>query len=374
MIAPFGLSAPARILFGRGEARNAPDLAGQLGSRVFVVHGATPRHAAPLLAALDLPVTAFACPREPDLDLLSDALDVARRAGTDCVIAIGGGAAIDLGKAVAALLPSGSDPLDHLEVVGKGQPLAAPPLPFMAIPTTAGTGAEVTKNAVIGVPGHGRKVSLRDARMIADIALVDPALTDGTPKAVTLASGLDAVTQVIEPYISARANPVTDALCRDAIPRGMRALARLMREDDPAARDDMAFCSLIGGLALSNAGLGAVHGLAGVIGGRAPSAPHGAVCGALLPHVLTLNMAALGPDSPISRRIAEIRVSMSQAIGTVDLAGWSRRHGLPGLRQMGLEERMFPDIAADAQGASSMAANPVRLSDEMLVRALMASA
>lgn len=373
MIAPFGLTAPARILFGRGEAQKAPDLARNLGSRLFVVHGATPRHAAPLLAALDLPWDSFACPKEPDLDLLLAALERARAARADCIIAIGGGAAIDLGKAVAALLPGGGDPLDHLEVVGKGQPLAARPLPFMAIPTTAGTGAEVTKNAVIGVPSHGRKVSLRDARMIADIAIVDPALTDGTPRAVSLASGLDAITQVIEPYISARANPVTDALCRDAIPRGMRALARLMREDDPGARDDMALCSMIGGLALSNAGLGAVHGLAGVIGGRVPGAAHGAICGALLPHILTLNLAALDRQHPSARRIAEIRVSMTEAIGTVDLAAWARRHGLPGLRDMGLDPAQFPDIAAAAQGASSMAANPVRLSDEMLVRALMAA-
>lgn len=374
MIAPFGLSAPARILFGRGEAQKAPDLARQIGARAFVVHGATPRHAAPLLDGLDMPSIAFACPKEPDLTLLMEALRIAREAGADCVIAIGGGAAIDLGKAVAALLPATSDPLDHLEVVGKGQPLTTAPLPFIAIATTAGTGAEVTKNAVIGVPDHGRKVSLRDARMIADIAIIDPALTDGTPQSVTLASGLDAITQVIEPYISARANPVTDALCRDAVPRGMRALASLMRKEDQTARDDMAFCSLIGGLALSNAGLGAVHGLAGVIGGRVPGAPHGAVCGALLPHILTINLATLDRESPIARRIAEIRVSMSQAIGTVDLAGWSRQHGLPGLREMGLDPATFAEIAADAQSSSSMAANPVRLSDELLVRALVAGA
>ena len=221
---PFGFAGPGRILFGRGEFGKAPDLAAGLGRHVFVIHGATPRHAAPFLDALRMPATAHPCPREPDLDMLIEALEAARAAGADCVAAIGGGAAIDLGKAVAGLLDAQTHPLDHLEVVGKGLPLAVNPAPFLAIPTTAGTGAEVTKNAVIGVPGQGRKVSLRDPRMLADIALVDPALTDGTPRAVTLASGLDAITQVIEPYISARANPLTDALCRDAIPRGLRAL------------------------------------------------------------------------------------------------------------------------------------------------------
>ncbi|WP_167853531.1 iron-containing alcohol dehydrogenase [Roseovarius aestuariivivens] len=373
-MAPFGITAPTQILFGRGEFAKAPSLAMKLGTRVFVVHGATPRHAEPFIAALDMPVQSFACPKEPDLDLLMSALASARATKADCVIAIGGGAAMDLGKAVAGLLASSNDPLDHLEVVGKGQPLAASPAPFMAIPTTAGTGAEVTKNAVIGVPSHNRKVSLRDPRMIADIALVDPALTDNTPPETTLASGLDAITQVIEPYISSRANPVTDALCRDAIPRGLQALALLMTTEEATARDDLALCSLFGGLALSNAGLGAVHGLAGVIGGHAPKAPHGAVCGALLPHVLNLNSVALNRDGPIAARIAEVVRWITAALGTDDLAAWARDHSLPGLVQMGLKASDFSTVAAEAQVSSSMKANPVKLSDAMLVEALTAAA
>jgi alcohol dehydrogenase class IV len=185
----------------------------------------------------------------------------------DWVAALGGGAAIDLGKALAALIPAPDGPMEHLEVVGKGLPLKVPPLPFIAIPTTAGTGAEVTRNAVIGLPDHGRKVSLRDERMVARVAIVDPALTDGCPRGVTLASGLDAVTQVIEPFVSVKATPYTDALARPAIATGMAALMRLMQGEDPEARDRLAWVSLCGGLALSNGGLGAVHGFAGVIGG-----------------------------------------------------------------------------------------------------------
>ncbi|MGK7751984.1 MULTISPECIES: iron-containing alcohol dehydrogenase [unclassified Roseovarius] len=370
---PFGLAAPTRILFGRGEFAKAVDLAAFLGPHAFVVHGATPRHATALLDAPGLEATGFACPIEPDLALLETALDIARQARATHVVAIGGGAAIDLGKAVAGLLNAKTSPVDHLEVVGRGQPLTTPPAPFMAIPTTAGTGAEATKNAVIGVPDHARKVSLRDAAMLADIALVDPALTDNTPKSVTLASGLDAVTQVIEPYVSSRANPLTDALCRAAIPRGLRALRKLMEGENADARDDMAFVSLTGGLALANAGLGAVHGLAGVIGGRVPTAPHGAVCGALLPATLAANFTALPKDSPHARRIAEIRVRASEALGTADIAAWSRHHGLPTLAQMGVAPADHAAIATEAQSSSSMAANPVELPVEVLQGILAAS-
>ncbi|MEQ9260312.1 MAG: iron-containing alcohol dehydrogenase [Roseovarius sp.] len=370
----FGFATAGRIAFGRGRFAEAAEMAAGLGTRVFLVHGASGRHVAPFLAgakAEGLSVTAHPCPGEPDLAMLSTALEAARAAGADCVVAIGGGAAMDLGKAVAALLPAPGDPLDHLEVVGRGLPLEAAPLPSLAIPTTAGTGAEVTRNAVIGVPEQGRKVSLRDARIIPDIALVDPALTDATPRATTLGSGLDAITQVIEPYLSSRANPLTDALCQSAIPKGLAALARLMEREDAEARDAMAFTSLCGGLALANAGLGAVHGLAGVIGGQVPTAPHGAVCGALLPHVLRANRAACGGTR--AARFDEIEAWITSALGTADLAGWAADQGLPRLSAMGVGAERLADIAHAAQGSSSMAANPVPLSAEVLEEVLQAA-
>ncbi|MEM8538420.1 MAG: iron-containing alcohol dehydrogenase, partial [Pseudomonadota bacterium] len=268
----FGFASPERILFGRGVFAKAAELTEGWGDHAFVVHGASPRHALTFLATCQTETTLFACPKEPDLALLHTALNMAREVKATHVVAIGGGAAIDLGKAVAGLLHADTDPMEHLEVVGKGQPLARAPARFMAIPTTAGTGAEVTKNAVIGLPEHRRKVSLRDPQMVADVALIDPALTDRTPKHITLACGLDAISQVIEPYVSSRANPMTDALCRDAIPRGLRALVQLMQQEDKGARDNLALTSLYGGLALANSGLGAVHGLAGVIGGISDNA------------------------------------------------------------------------------------------------------
>lgn len=378
-MSPFDFASAGRIRFGRGVIAEAPEAIAAPGRRVFLVQGASARHGGaliPALSALGVQVVPFTCAKEPDLPLLNAAISEAQAAGVDCVVALGGGAAIDLGKAVAALIPAPGGAMDHLEVVGKGLPLTADPLPFVAIPTTAGTGAEVTKNAVITVPEHARKVSLRDARMLADLALVDPGLTDNTPKAVTLASGLDAVTQVIEPYLSARANPLTDALCRTAIPRGLSALRRLMQGEDPAARDDLAFTSLCGGLALANAGLGAVHGLAGVIGGVAPTAPHGAICGALLPHVLKANRAACADRPDLLDRFDEVQdwIDGSLTERRCTLADWSAQHGLPGLAAMGVSSESFAAIADAAAASSSMKANPVALPSDVLEKVLHAAA
>jgi alcohol dehydrogenase class IV len=379
-IAPFGFAAPRQIRFGRGTAAEAAPRLSAMGRRVVLVHGASAARAdwlADALEARGLLALRIACAAEPDLPALDAALAEARRAGADAVAALGGGAAIDMGKALAALIPSGTPPLAHLEVVGEGRPLGADPLPFAALPTTAGTGAEATRNAVIGVPEARRKVSLRDARMIPDLALIDPALADGTPRAVTLASGLDAITQVIEPYLSCKATPLTDALCRPAIPRGLAALARLMTAEDAGARDDMAFVALTGGMALANAGLGAVHGLAGPIGGLAPAAPHGAVCGALLPFAMQANAEALPPDHPAALRVREVERMVSDALGVEGwpgLARWSRAAGLPGLSAMGVAAADRPALARAALGASSMRGNPVPLSQKALERILAQAA
>lgn len=360
MTAPFAILQPARIRFGRGEAlASVPEIAA-LGRRAFLVHGRTAGRAATLIAALEnagLAVTAHPAPGEPTLEMLDAAVAAAR--GADLVIGFGGGSALDLAKAVAALVPAPGRAMDHLEVVGKGLPLTADPLPFVAIPTTAGTGAEVTKNAVIDVPGHRRKVSLRDDRMVARLAVIDPSLTDHCPKAVTLASGLDAVVQVIEPYLSTKANPYTDALARAAIPAGLAALRRLMAAEDAGARDRMAWVSLSGGLALANSGLGAVHGLAGPIGGMTGAA-HGAICGALLPHVLRL-IAARAPSARMDEIVAWIGAAFG-AGGIDALEDWMHGHGLPRLSALGLGPEDYSEAAEAAQQSSSMKASPVPLS------------
>lgn len=366
---PFGITQPGRILFGRSEAAKAPALVRAFGSRGVLVHGATPARAAWLIEALGSDTLALACTGEPTLADLEIALAQARAHQPEWVCAVGGGAALDLGKALAGLIPAGQGPMDHLEVVGKGLPLAADPLPFVALPTTAGTGAEATKNAVIGLPDLGRKVSLRDDRMVARLALVDPALTDGCPKGVTLASGLDAVTQVIEPFVSTRATPYTDALARPAMAQGMQALMRLMQGEDPQARDQMAWVSLCGGLALANAGLGAVHGLAGVIGGMTGAA-HGAICGALLGPVLQANRAAA--EGEALARMDIVCADLASVLGTsaakapTSLQAWAWAEGLPGLAALGVSEEQHSEIATAALSASSMKGNPVALTEASL--------
>lgn len=366
---PFAITTPGRILFGRGEAANAPALVRAFGPRGLLVHGANAARAAWLVEALGPGTLALPCRGEPTLDDLDAALSIARAHGPDWVAALGGGAALDLGKALAALIPAPTGPMEHLEVVGKGLPLTADPLPFVAIPTTAGTGAEVTKNAVIGLPELGRKVSLRDERMVARLAIVDPVLTDGCPKAVTLASGLDALTQVIEPFVSVKATPFTDALTGPAIGAGLAALMQLMRGEDPEARDRMAWTSLCGGLALSNAGLGAVHGFAGVIGGMTGAA-HGAICGALLGPVLAANREATA--GRFRARLDEVCEALAEALGSSvaeapsALQAWAWAEGLPGLAALGVGEDRHAEIVAVAKGASSMRGNPVVLSDAAL--------
>ena len=374
---PFGFSLPGRVIFGRSEAGRAPGLIGALGDRGVLVHGADASRAAWLvdgLRAQGAAVLAVSCGAEPSLPMLRDALDRARSQGADWVCGLGGGSALDMAKALAALIPAPGGIMDHLEVVGRGLPLRVPPLPCVAIPTTAGTGAEATRNAVIGLPDHGRKVSIRDEGMLPRLAIVDPALTDGCPRGVTLASGLDALAQVIEPWLSCKATPLTDALAGPAILPGLQALMRLMQAEDPEARDRMAWTSLCGGIALANGGLGAVHGLAGVIGGLTGAA-HGAICGALLGPVLDMNRRLTG-GMP---RLARLRADLAPALACppdavpVALADWARAQGLPGLAALGLDPARHQAVAEAALTSSSMRGNSVTPGIGDLVAALSAA-
>lgn len=367
---PFALQLPPRTRFGRGASLDAvPDIA-SLGRRIHVVQGRSPDRVSALIEALrasGCTVTTLPCPTEPTLQMLDAALVETRDDVPDTVVAMGGGSVLDLGKALAALTPSAGSPLDYLEGVGSGQRLDAPPLPFVAIPTTAGTGSEATKNAVIAVPDQARKVSLRDDRMVPALAIIDPALTDGTPKPQTLASGMDAVVQVIEPFLSARANPFTDALVQPAIANGLAALVGLMeRGEDPAARDTLAHVAYVSGIALANAGLGAVHGLAGVLGGETGAA-HGVICARLLPSVLDALLSA--ETAAVTRsRLHEVRSIIDATVpgGVDDLHDWMSRHDLPNLPRM--DETSAQRVALASSKASSMAASPVQFGADTLAR------
>jgi len=368
---PFALRVPPRVEIGPGVAPRAVEAAAAAGRRAFVVTGGTPARAGWLtegLAAAGLAVAAFPCPREPTVEDARAAVAAARAHDADVVLGVGGGAPIDLAKAVAGLLREAGDPLDHLEVVGAGKPLTTTPPPLIALPTTAGAGAEATINAVLGAPDHGRKVSLRDPRLMPTVAVIDPDLLRGLPQPIALASGLDAVVQVIEPFLSRFANPLTDALCRDAIPRGLSALPRLLEGDDAQARADMALTAFVGGVALTNARLGAVHGLAGVIGGRSRMA-HGAICGRLAAPVLALTEArAEGARD----RFRAVRGWIADALGGPPADGWDRLARFAddaGLPRIGLGAQADA-IAQASLASSSMKGAPAALPPEALAAIL----
>src|SRR5215469_16538709 len=266
----FEFATAGKIVAGAGRAAELPGVVGGLGSRVLVCTGADPARHGGLLAGLGLPAVVVTVAAEPTVELARAGAAAAREHGADVVAAVGGGSVIDLAKAVAMLLGNGGDPLDYLEVIGSGRKITEPAVPCVAVPTTAGTGAEVTANAVLASPAHSLKASLRSALMIPRVALVDPGLTVSCPPRVTAASGLDALTQCLEPFVSVRANPLTDGLAREGLRRAATGLRAAHADGgDLAARTDMATCALLGGMALANAKLGAVHGLAGVIGGTA---------------------------------------------------------------------------------------------------------
>ena len=376
----FSFYSPQALHFGRGQAAQTAALAAGFGLRVLIVHGSNAARAAWLVegcCASGLSVTTESCAAEPSLPALEAALDRLSTDRPDVVVALGGGSVIDFAKALAALIPCAGAPLEYLEGVGGGKPVDSAPLPMIALPTTAGTGAEVTKNAVIAVPEHGVKVSLRDARMIPNIAIVDAALMQGAPRHVTLAAGLDAVTQVIEPYLSVKATPMTDALCQAAIPKGVAALRAVVEQDAAEAWDDMAWVSTCGGLALANAGLGAVHGFAGVIGGQT-GAPHGEICGALLPAVLASHVEKAKAGTQVHTRLMWILDLIDTAFevetgaGLSALRNWSRDMGLRDLAQMGLVPEDHAQVAKLSAGASSMKGTPFALTHEDLIAILRA--
>ena len=374
---PFGIILPGKTLFGRGCRTETARQVAALGQRVLLVRGRSVAWVDELTAELrshGLTVCELFSAGEPTLDQLRDARVQARQGRPDCVLAVGGGATIDLGKAIAALVRSESDPAAHLEVIGEGKPIEPDPLPFVAVPTTSGTGAEATRNAVIAVPERAIKVSLRDNRMMPCLAVVDPALTDRAPKHLTLATGLDAITQLIESYLSVRANPVTDALCQNALPGAIAALARLMEAEDPKARDALSRASYLSGIALANAGLGIVHGLAGVIGGHGGA--HGAICGRLLPAALTINAQAVRERGLDDARLVQVDDWLTKVLGEVSGTGplvlrrFVDHHGLPPLEALGCPRADHRHLARLAMTASSTKTNPVTLTEDEIVSIL----
>jgi alcohol dehydrogenase class IV len=373
----FDWVAPGRIRFGDGVASELPSIVAEMGGPVFLVTGSDPNRPAAVVAGLERLGVAgrWHVKGEPTVELAIRGGAAARESGAALVVAVGGGAVLDAGKAIAALARNPGDPLEFLEVIGRGRPLVERPLPVIAVPTTSGTGSEATRNAVLSSPEHRLKVSLRSPWMMPRVAVVDPRLTWTMPESVTAASGLDALTQLLEPFVCAKSNCMTDALCREGLSRVGQAFARVLKDPlDAEARAEMAWCSLAGGQALANAGLGVVHGFAGPIGGMFGIA-HGIVCAALLAPGTAANIAALearSPHHPVLGRYDEAmrRLSGSEAADRHGLAPWLERlvgtAGIPRLSALGLNTDSWAEVVAAAQGASSMRANPIVLTGEEL--------
>lgn len=375
----FDFMSAGRIIFGIGVLKKLQDISFISQKNILIFEGSPSKNTKRVHEILDsirIKYETYQIHGEPNLGMISNARNAAKFA--DVIIAVGGGSVIDTGKAVSALITNAGEVSDYLEIVGQGNPLLKPSLPFIAIPTTSGTGSEVTKNAVINIPEYRVKVSLRHEYLLPNVAIIDPELTISLPKQITAFSGMDALTQVIEPFVSNRANIFTDSLCKAAIKKASTAL-KLAYDNGKniQAREDMAWVSVCGGIALANAGLGAVHGFAGPIGGMF-NAPHGAVCAKLLPSVVATNINAsrLAGLSNTLEKFQEIAslVFDDKEVALDSLVHWLEELikylKIPGLSHWGVTVNDIPQIVEKAQSSSSMKGNPIKLDENTLAAIL----
>jgi alcohol dehydrogenase class IV len=376
----FEFATANRIIFGAGKLNELGKQIEGKTRRLLLVRGrssdAIPR-VKEILSTLDIPFTEFQVHGEPTIEVVREGVITAH--DCDLVIGLGGGSVLDTGKAIAALVTNPGDIYDYLEVIGKGQQLVNAPLPYMAIPTTAGTGSEVARNAVLESTEQNVKVSLRSPLMIPRLALVDPELTYNLPPEITASSGLDALTQLIEPFVSVKANPLTDAICREGLHHAARSLRRAYENGtDKDAREGMALASLFGGLALTNAALGAVHGFAGPLGGML-HAPHGVLCARFLPLVMEANIKALEarqPDHSVLVRYVEIAQILLGENDVTAQAGveWTSEMvnalNIPRLSAYGMSEENFPEAVEKTRNANSFKGNPIALDEKELTEIL----
>ena len=389
-ISSFSLARLPRIEFGAGVLDKLPDLIAPYGQRFLLVLGRASFEQSEAWARLSLQLNAadlswdiLRVPGEPSPELVDEAVRAHRQGGYAAVVGIGGGSVLDAAKAVAGLLIPGNSVMDHLEGVGPELPYCGPALPLIAVPTTAGTGSEATKNAVLSIHGEsGFKKSFRDEQLVAQAALVDPDLLATCPKAIIAANGMDAFTQLLESYVSLKAGPLTDSLAWGGMKAARDGLLPFFADaGDSAARARMAYAALISGITLAQTGLGSVHGLAAPLGAFFPI-PHGVACGALVAQATQLNIEALearAPESPALKKYAlagkllarEDRLDDAAARARlVDiLQDWTRRLELPRLGQYGVTAPDLPHIVAHSRG-SSMKTNPLVLSDAELSRLL----
>jgi alcohol dehydrogenase class IV len=372
----FEFATASRIIFGPGKLREIGKLSKQIGHSALIVSGLAgdlPEKLVDFLFDEGIESQIFRILTEPSISMVLEGIKRVEESNFDLIIGFGGGSAIDAGKAIAALYTNPGNPMDYIEVIGRGQALRYPPLPFIAIPTTAGTGAEVTRNAVLSSPENRVKVSLRSALMLPKLAIIDPELTLSLPPAITASTGLDALTQCIEPFVTHFTNPITDGICRQGVQFAARSLRKAFEySDNLEARIDMSLASLFGGLALANAKLGAVHGFAGPLGGMYPNIPHGVICGRLLPFVVETNVNALSarePESPALSRYKELAkiITGNTNARANDVVYWINdlvnQLEIPSLSKYGIAEKDYHEIIEKSKQASSMKGNPIKLTD-----------
>lgn len=371
-----------RIVFGNGAVEKIKSIAQKFGRHALLVcgSGSVPiERISSKLREAGISFDLFRVEIEPEIDIIESGLSLAVASKCEFVIGYGGGSVLDTAKAISALMTNDGDVMDYLEVIGGGKKIENPAAPMIALPTTAGTGTEVTRNAVISSTEHHVKVSMRSPLMIPTVAIIDPELTVTMPPSVTASTGMDALTQVIEGYVSNKANPMTDALAKEGIQRGSRSLLQAYQNGkDLQARYDMALTSLFGGLVLGNSGLGAVHGFAGPIGGMF-NAPHGSICASLLPSVMKYNaieLSKLDGVQDIQSKYEDIAkwVTGDPQAGIEDGIQWieylAREMNIPGLKEIGIKQDDFNRIIQKSMEASSMKNNPVKLSEKNLLKIL----
>jgi alcohol dehydrogenase class IV len=388
----FSISRLPRIEFGSGALAKLPAIAHGFGTRALLVTGAGSLKLSPFwpsvtsgLKAQGIAWLHLAIPGEPSPQMVDEAVRALRAETIDVVIGIGGGSALDAAKAIAGLLKSGNSVMDHLEGVGPELAYMGPATPFIAVPTTAGTGSEATKNAVLSVQGvDGFKKSFRDERLVAEYALVDPDLLATCPPAVIAANGMDAFTQLLESYVSSRAAPLTDSLAWGGMKAARDGLLALYADaGDSAARERMAYAAMVSGITLAQVGLGSVHGLAAPLGAFFPI-PHGVACGTLVATATRINIETLRirePAHPALEKYAQVGRLLSrqgqldrdsaQAVLIDTVEAWTRTLNIPTLAHFGVAQADIPRIVANSRG-SSMKTNPVHLEDSEIAAILAA--
>jgi len=374
----FSFATASQIIFGNNSVEKVPGIVSGMGRNILMVTGKNSDRAQTLINRFPagISVSMFTIQSEPTTEMINAGVNLARKKACNVIIGFGGGSVIDSAKAIAALVPNRGELMDYLEVIGKEKALAERPLPCIAIPTTAGTGAEVTKNSVIKSPEHNVKVSLRSNLMYPDVAVVDPVLTYSMPPALTASTGVDALTHLLETFVSNQSNPFIDMICREGLKRISRSLVTAFKDgSDKEAREDMAMASLLGGMALANVKLGAVHGFAGPMGGMF-TIPHGAVCACLMSAVINVNIEVLKEQNKDISKFKDLAKILTGNEGAVagDAAIWASKLveelGIPSLSEFGLTSNDFSELVKKAKVSSSMKGNPVELTEDQLLRVL----